>query len=87
MNDIMFIATFSLNSWLHARFKNIKQNWEQRCVKIWFVSVLDGEDDVPRDVRMSKRVSLMRLQQFIDLWSSSSSIGGEFHSGCVAYKL
>ena len=33
MNDIVFIATFSVNSWLHARFKNINENWEQRGVK------------------------------------------------------
>ena len=42
MNDIVFIATFSVNSWLHARFKNTYQNWEQREVKIGLVSVLDG---------------------------------------------
>ena len=39
MNDTEFIATFSVNSWLHARFKNINQSWEQRWVKLGLVSV------------------------------------------------
>ena len=33
---------FSVNSWLHARFKNTNQNWEQRGVKIGLVSARDG---------------------------------------------
>ena len=41
MNDIVFIATLSVNPWLHARFRNINQNWEQGWIEIGLANVLD----------------------------------------------